>query len=189
MNVGRWLARGLPLALGALIVADSGMLVWISRASPSSSVILIARAGAPAGPIQQPIGLNPDLRPIALPRTKCWVGRFESRECGFCRADDGVWGRLALDLERLRCPTVILLPTATEGFPKFQVVPSGAPQEAYVTLDLAQRIRLTTLPTTFIVGRGGKVIWRRVGELQPPDFEAALRAADRALGRVRGVPR
>lgn len=103
--------------------------------------------------------------------------RYEQKDCAFCRDDNrGKWGQLAPELQRLGCPTVIVLPSRHAAFLYGLVVPRGAPQEAFVKMDWIRHFRLSAVPTTLITGPRQHLVWYHEGELSTMDVRAALTA-------------
>jgi len=181
----RWIEYGIAALLGVMIVADGVLVARVryaaNRASANAS---LKRAGVVDGPAPPLVGYTASGDRLNEPHSRSpagWAVRYASRRCGYC-ARDTHWPQLALELERAGCPVTILVPRAGAELPSEGVLPAGAPQVAFVSVEWTKRFRLSVTPTLLLFSARGTLIWYRQGILAPDDLGAALQALEAARG-------
>lgn len=187
---GRWVEQSVAALLGVLIVTDTALMMCVRSLSGESQAAASAafrRPGSGDGPTPRPDGFTTSggsLNRVLNSRAGLVV-RYAARTCGYCTRDTQ-WSRLAPQLVRSGYQVLVLLPTAGEAYAGNNVIPSGAPQAAFISMEWLKRFRLTMTPSLLIFSRTGQLIWSRQGMLSPGDPEAAMRAIEGAKSRGNG---
>jgi hypothetical protein len=188
--IARWIERCV-LALLAIAIATDGTLIIRARAASRAAELATAdslrRPGSEDGPAPAPYGYTTagEALDIIHPDGQTgWAIRYAAKGCEYCRSDFR-WGPLASQLENLNYQVVVLLPSAKDAFSEDTLVPQGALQEAYPSMDWIKRFRLTVTPTLLIFGPDRQLIWHRQGMLSPTDSQSVLRAIEAAGAKKR----
>ncbi|MGH9392834.1 MAG: hypothetical protein ACRD1E_01595 [Terriglobales bacterium] len=92
----------------------------------------------------------------------CWLIEYSSPACAACLRQEPLFAAAVGEARRAGCRSVRLSPSAGEAISSEPEVAEAA----FVSLNWAERhLRLTLTPTTLAIGRGGRLIWYKVGAL------------------------
>ena len=179
--IRRVLERGVRIALVLLIGVHVVLLTWVAieKRALAAARTHFDSEDTPMS-YQQPIGFAQGGAPLDFANSGSgFAVRFASDKCPFSRGDEQ-WKALAPMLQVRGIPITALLPSAEQAFPTFSMVPFGAPQAAYISIDWMKRYRLSLTPTLLIFDADRRLVWHREGALTPVDVKAAVRAIDSA---------
>jgi hypothetical protein len=175
----------LATALLLLMVLVDGVLTAVALAERQrlqSATAHMTREGV-RGPTPEPDGFDRSGAPIDfVPGSTGLAVRYASGMCPYCRRDNG-WDILAPALRKRGFQVIVLLVTAKDEFTKDAVVPQGAPQVAYVSMEWIKRFRLVATPTLLLFDASRRLIWHHEGQLGLADTKNAVRAVDAATSR------
>ena len=137
------------------------------------------RRSTPAGPAAAVDGFEANWKRLEpLSSHSGWAVRYAAKTCAFC-AEDTQWERLSAQLIKSGFKVTVLLPSADEAYPAQSLVPAGAPQIAFVSMDWMKQFRITITPSLLLFDRSGRLIWQQQGVLSPTNVEQALEVIGR----------
>ncbi|MGH9480895.1 MAG: peroxiredoxin family protein [Terriglobales bacterium] len=172
MNMRR-IRLGLLAALSVAIVAIRADLIRQRNALDE----LTGAAISPSTRITAPQGyLANGLMASGMNKAGCIVLRMVSRGCNYCRDEKARWEDFAPALEKVGCQLLGIAPNAMASLAPSDFGYGGDEQLVLFAMDWVDGYHPTIPPTTVVLGRGGKVLWYRVGEIQPGDAEEAVKA-------------
>jgi cytochrome c biogenesis protein CcmG, thiol:disulfide interchange protein DsbE len=162
----KYALRALPL------VAMAGLMSWNSFGQGPSAGVAV---GSQMPPLSAPLadGSRFDLTHV----DGIVVLNFWASYCGPCRAEAPMFSDL-----QAQGTDVHVVGLSVEPFPLSEVArraggigmryPVGVADEA-----LLSRLRVQSVPTTYVIGKTGKVVLSRVGAISKNELDAALEAA------------
>lgn len=166
-----WLAL---LATTAVAVAGAG----ISLARARRTLNLLDGLEVPPGvAIQIPTGFFENgLQVGGMGRSGCVALRIVESGCPYCTDDKTVWSALISNLLPLGCRPLAVAPSRAQVMPAEQFGPGAENQLVWVPMDWVHQFQTKVTPTTYILGRGGRILWYRIGALRAGDPARALAA-------------
>jgi hypothetical protein len=179
-------SRTIALLLGIAMTADAYLILTVPAAR--------ARNHAPLGPqavlrgdperLAPPEAFSESGALLAIKPAAGWAIRYASNSCPLS-AQDSEWPRLATQLSKHGIPIMVILPEPANAYAADEIIPKGASQAAFVSLDWVKHVRLTLTPTVILFGATGETIWYRLGILSTADVEAAVQAIMEDASRAR----
>jgi hypothetical protein len=158
-----WMLAAIMLAMIAI-----GLNLWIVVKMHS------AEPFAPNAVLPLPTGRTLEGTPIQRPAVgahPCYVLRYASEQCPFCKADYPVFAALDAAASGRGCQTWVISPTPGE-FPR--PVERRRVNVAYIDLHSARMLRLSETPTTVLLDQNQVIRWVKVGALSSADIAQAL---------------
>jgi hypothetical protein len=177
MIVLRWI---LGCLLAGIIVADGVLtaLIWLPQSEVEQRSLDAVVRDRPTERRDAVLasGLTNDgsSLPQAVQQAPVVV-RYAAQSCGYC-ARDIEWPQLAGQMRQRGVRVVVLLPRASERFSQDALVPSDAPQIAFISMEWMTQFRLTMTPTVMLYDTAGDLIWAQEGVLPPDSVARAVRA-------------
>lgn len=171
----------MPFLIIMVLAADGTMFLYVRDANGAQGVDLLYRTKD--GPIPLPEGFTSDGARVGSDGEHAagLVVRYAAAMCPYCRADRQ-WVPLSARLQRRGYRVVFILPFAKDRYADKDVIPRGAPQEAYISMEWIRHFRLTLTPTVLMFGPHQNLVWAHQGVLSASDVRSAIHAAQ-AAGR------
>lgn len=170
--------RSLDLLIIALIIANGAGIAFF--------YVIRSRAGLYAirSTFPTPSGYGLDKRFIPPTAAPCYLLRITANGCPYCRADRPWYGQLLETARGARCEVLAIAPRAGDD-PAHEAPPESPLELQFVDMNLGRVVIPYTVPQTILLDRLGRVLWYRVGSMDPDALKNGLTALGDA-GRPQG---
>ncbi len=154
-----------------------GLDYWISLSARPLQV-------QPGDKLPRPGGLTLEGRPLPESSTvpPCWLIRYASQFCEYCKRDATEYAQLEAHTKGLGCQSILMAPEPSV-FPKATNGPADRINLSLTTFEFAAATPFLGTPTTLVLDGHSQVMWSKLGPMSLADITAATAALE---GRPHG---